>query len=159
MSEWQPIETAPRDGTWVLLCGGQTTEDDYNDEGVRKLRPVVAFWEAPRWDGDEGHWNFCYWDGDWGTGYDSPTHWMLLPPMPAKAPMTTRRVDGAKNEAVTIPIDLAELILRALESCQTEEFGDASLGQVFDDELTTDAYLRLHAAMREYAPPPPQEPA
>lgn len=79
---WQPIETAPKDGTWVLLCGGETTEDDYLGDGVLIKRPVVAFWDNEGGLLDDGAWYFCYWDGDWRDGYDNPTHWMPLPEPP-----------------------------------------------------------------------------
>lgn len=87
MTQWQPIETAPLDGTWVLICGGQTDEDDYMDEGVLVQRPVVAFFDPEKvdWsteDHQEGCWLFCFWDGSWRTGYDNPTHWMTLPEAP-----------------------------------------------------------------------------
>ena len=90
--KWQPIETAPKDGTWVLLIGGKTDEDDgsYKKARVNKARPVVAFYVEGRiyWDGpnliyqDEPYWAFSFWNGDWRSGYDNPTHWMPLPTPP-----------------------------------------------------------------------------
>ena len=76
-SKWQPIETAPKDGTWVWLCGGKTTEDDYYREGVFMERPVSAFWKIDK-HGDEHYWAFCFWDGEWREGYENPTHWKPL---------------------------------------------------------------------------------
>jgi len=84
MSDWRPIETAPRDGTWVMLSGGETTEGDYPDElGEERKRPVIAKWERDLDDRfiDDG-WVFCYWDGDWRDGYLHPTHWRPLPNPP-----------------------------------------------------------------------------
>lgn len=55
---WQPIETAPKDGTWVLLydvC-------DYM---------VVAVWDYDGW-----------YDLAEDTAHYHPTHWMPLPPKP-----------------------------------------------------------------------------
>lgn len=69
-SQWQPIETAPKDGTPVLCV-------------VAGFQPAVA----------EYHENIGWWYGDddyppedWlicGDPYE-PTHWMPLPPDPAK---------------------------------------------------------------------------
>ncbi len=60
--EWQPIETAPIDGTSVLLCykGGKVSCGEYSD--ANDFFP--AFW-------------FTY-----GEGQCNPTHWMPLPPPP-----------------------------------------------------------------------------
>jgi hypothetical protein len=65
---WQPIESAPKDSTWVLLwqAGWQA--------------PLTGFWcedyygvpKAP-------HWVFC---NPWAFSRGQPTHWMPLPPPP-----------------------------------------------------------------------------
>ena len=73
MTEWQPIETAPKDGTEILLWGPYCE------------RPSPAKWYDGKW--------CAYWDGfrviesegDFGTDYrefDVPTHWMPLPDPP-----------------------------------------------------------------------------
>ena len=82
---WQDIETAPRDGTWILLCGGRTDEDFYlRDEPEAQSRIVSAFWLlSPRGDGDGEEWSVGFWDGSWRTGYENPTHWMPLPAPPS----------------------------------------------------------------------------
>jgi hypothetical protein len=71
--EWQPIETAPRDGTYILLAGdsGYTTTP---------LRVAVGRWDAeyrPR-----NPW--VTYDGSAFTDSGEPaTYWMPLPPSPA----------------------------------------------------------------------------
>jgi hypothetical protein len=71
LSEWQPIETAPRDGTRVLVFSISQWEDD---AGI-----YTAFWDAIM--------------EDWVVGFldlerhgclsdDEVTHWMPLPKAP-----------------------------------------------------------------------------
>lgn len=64
MSEWQPIETAPKDGTKVILCEADQPSD------------VCMGWFM------EGEWRDY---GDLGCNgmcnYE-PTHWMPLPIVP-----------------------------------------------------------------------------
>ena len=68
---WQPIETAPKDGTWILLAGdsGYTTTP---------FRVSVCQWSF-----DTYH---SFWRDHSGDGFlddgDEPTHWMPLPPVP-----------------------------------------------------------------------------
>ncbi len=77
MSEWQPIETAPKDGQHVLLA---ITEDGppglgYVSEG---------YYEE---DGDRGWYSA---NTHWTDSYDGslfPSHWMPLPKPPEAAPI------------------------------------------------------------------------
>ncbi|MBB5414043.1 hypothetical protein [Paraburkholderia atlantica] len=83
MSEWQPIDSAPKDGTVVdLWIGGEFAG-----------RRASCFWGKPEHDCGE-HGRYC--DSDWHDldegwvddmnmpldGYEPPTHWMHLPPPP-----------------------------------------------------------------------------
>lgn len=88
MSEWRPIGTAPKDGSFVLLCM----------PGERQ--PVMGYWEA---------WGWHYWTGEnvslegFGDGWGvvdrrfpepaGPTHWMPLPPLPGAAKDDTRTLN------------------------------------------------------------------
>ena len=67
---WQPIETAPKDGRWILLNGGKTTEAFRMEEDHLNFRPAVAHWAA-----EDCFWATAYWDSDWRDGYEAATHW------------------------------------------------------------------------------------
>lgn len=78
--EWQPIETAPKDGTEILLTNGKTVaEGQWCDEEpyIREYRDADGRWiDQQESDGFEG-WM------DWSGGMKpDPTHWMPLPPAP-----------------------------------------------------------------------------
>ncbi len=73
---WQPIETAPRDGTRVLI---------YQPNAPRQ-NVMEAYWAMPYEDAPEEQ---CWWntpDGISGRGYtilsEAVTHWQPLPPPP-----------------------------------------------------------------------------
>ncbi len=61
---WQPIETAPKDGTWVLTC-------DVSDFNLQRVL---------RWDTDTHSRNPTWRDHELFP--KTPTHWMPLPPVP-----------------------------------------------------------------------------
>ena len=66
---WRPIETAPKDGTYVLVFS--------NEDGVDKAYC------------DEGFW-FRMATAEYGNEFweiENPTHWQRLPP-PPKPPVT-----------------------------------------------------------------------
>ena len=86
MSEWQPIETAPRDDTWVLLSGGTVDWAEYAF-GITCPPVVVACRRSEEW-------IVSLADGGYKlTRYGSPTHWMPLPATPSSkdAPIQIRR--------------------------------------------------------------------
>jgi hypothetical protein len=61
MSAWQPIETAPKDGTRVrLLCPEGEDTGSYDDYTEREWASIPGEWST-----------------DFGNG--EPTHWMPLP--------------------------------------------------------------------------------
>lgn len=71
-SGWQPIETAPKDGTWVLLSGGLI---DYGwEHGATKPSSVVG-----QWNDDASCWQFAWYDGGYYGEYENPTKWQPLP--------------------------------------------------------------------------------
>lgn len=65
MATWQPIESAPRDGTNILAWDGLCIESVSYDE-------CLQLW-VTSWAGDE----------EYGQGFP-PTHWMPLPAPPAE---------------------------------------------------------------------------
>lgn len=82
---WQPIETAPKDGTWILLAGGECDEE--GPEGDQSNRIVSGQWtnylngETTEW-----HWQFAWYDGGYSGEYIKPTLWMPIPELPDANP-------------------------------------------------------------------------
>ncbi len=72
--DWQPIETAPKDGTPMLLWG----IDDCN-QGPKVWLGCwsTGCWYGPAWVGYEHRSD---------TEYLKPTHWMKLPEPPESTP-------------------------------------------------------------------------
>lgn len=93
--DWQPIETAPKDGTNILLYAPAAV---YQGKAVTE-RLTYGHWEEPehgKYLGDCGGECRCpeydeapppYWYSDDGgfTEEYPPTHWMPLPKPPAKS--------------------------------------------------------------------------
>lgn len=71
MSEWQPIETAPRDGTAILVCA-QSDHDEWNF--------MAVFWCIP--DCHQRGWAVISHGFREFSCFVSPTHWMPLPAAP-----------------------------------------------------------------------------
>ena len=105
MSEWRPIETAPKDRA-TLLVWHDHDSDPYWDERPYKCTPYGAWAEGNGYEKTPGLylavWGGGYWDDesgegwgpvtqmpDWWFKHDSeyeqplaPTHWMPLPEPP-----------------------------------------------------------------------------
>jgi hypothetical protein len=77
MTEWQPIETAPKDGTQILVCGTYSSDI-----------AIVRFREHDRdWRCVSDGFDVIESQSDFGTEYRSfavPTHWMPLPSLPGE---------------------------------------------------------------------------
>lgn len=110
MMMWQPIETAPRDATAILVmrdiwpgaksgrakeCNGRNTY-------------VAAWWPDER--GGQGAW-ICYMDAALDPECPvEPTHWMPLPDAPSAqpAPMAVAYLDIGANGYMDIGTDLTD---------------------------------------------------
>lgn len=74
-ASWQPIETAPKEGLFIVT-GGAISDDLYRDDASYHMVIVKAQ--------DEGHVSYyevndtCY----YSVWVEDPTHWMPLPPLP-----------------------------------------------------------------------------
>ncbi len=71
LREWRPIETAPKDGTEIILTGRYSRTAGpaiHNREYV--MRVTTGYWSANRWQTG----NFGMWE--------EPTHWKPLPEPP-----------------------------------------------------------------------------
>lgn len=90
MADWQPIETAPKDGTEILV-----TWQRFNKEDPRELlapEVTIAYWTG-LWGPGSETWHGrgpTRWDGNWEAAElthrmfaaAGPTHWMPLPEPP-----------------------------------------------------------------------------
>jgi hypothetical protein len=74
MTDWQPIETAPKQK--VILLWALTDTDTGN------WKMAAGYW-MPGYGDEPGEWT---WDGHRLKSYDAqPTHWMPLPEPPTSA--------------------------------------------------------------------------
>lgn len=72
-NDWQPIETAPKDGEWVLLFSPDSIEPQ-------------SF--VGQWRDDDNPWGGSWWSDYPDAAYpidSDPSHWMPLPPSPNQA--------------------------------------------------------------------------
>jgi hypothetical protein len=79
MSEWQPIETAPKDGTTILLW----LRERQNSGGRRTAYPVIDDLRVGHWVITDGYGRWRYLTNGYAYGQDNTfTHWMPLPEPP-----------------------------------------------------------------------------
>ncbi len=83
---WKPIETAPKDGSSVLLCWA-VNADGKRIDWTKDLKTAQVFVQVAAWWEDENEG-----EGSWTVYCDlirepllhfNPTHWMPLPEPPA----------------------------------------------------------------------------
>jgi hypothetical protein len=73
MTEWQPIETAPRDGTPVVLLWGSGSIHSGHFAHTQHYENGKLTREAEHWTGNP-----------WFSTGSTPTHWMPRPPEPVE---------------------------------------------------------------------------
>jgi hypothetical protein len=81
-THWQLIETAPKDGTWILVWGHKVVDADKEPIGL--ARWVKSSWDSWQDDGPRKRVLVTTDDSGWECDdhlYD-PTHWMRLPSPP-----------------------------------------------------------------------------
>jgi hypothetical protein len=87
VSDWQPIKTAPKDGTKVLLIFGNEVDDE----------PSAAL---AMWDANDG-WLDSFSGRSVTDGFfTDPTHWMPLPPPPLKSALADNQLTTSTGDQV-----------------------------------------------------------
>lgn len=76
MMKWEPIDTAPTDGTYVLLADADhvTIGRYHSDVGKTLIAAEKPYWEPY----DHSYWDRLELDESWFQ----PTHWAPLPKPP-----------------------------------------------------------------------------
>ena len=69
----KPIETAPRDGTSILVFGGTVNSELGDWEGTKNTGCVVMY--------NQGKWDVFYTEY-YSLDIEGPTHWCELPEVP-----------------------------------------------------------------------------
>ncbi len=85
MSEWKTMESAPKDGTWIMVTGTKYDNNDVPAYGfTRWVVEIVETWEraGPKTqklvERDDSHWDYA------APCELIPTHWQELPAPPPK---------------------------------------------------------------------------
>ncbi len=71
MTEWQPIETAPKDGQYVLLYGPNLSRRPHGQVVAAYFEYQIEYWHV-----EDGKF------GPYPLRGPAPTHWMPLPEPP-----------------------------------------------------------------------------
>ena len=82
MAEWQPIETAPRDGTWFVIC--RAGEPELCEAGCFKQLMWSSYTEAHSGLYRKVERSISDWQGF--NNFHRATHWAPLPPVPDAKP-------------------------------------------------------------------------
>ena len=78
--EWKPIETAPRDGTRIIVYSTYSTESGVGG-GMDGPWVGEVFWQDGWYNEDKSGWMIANCDEEYGC-FVVATHWMPLPPPP-----------------------------------------------------------------------------
>lgn len=90
--DWQPIETAPKDGTAILIWqpSHERHDDKHRGGNYDDNRYAIGYWRTDQ-DPSRG----CEWMwGNRNAAFVTPTHWMPLPAPPSSPANDKDKVDG-----------------------------------------------------------------
>lgn len=82
MTEWKPIETAPKDGRTLLCCGIAFGDWGYTSDEIAVY--FVSWYRYKNIDmksPEGGKWQVLQPVGRYWNGFE-PTHWLEIPPLP-----------------------------------------------------------------------------
>lgn len=90
MSEWLPIETAPKDGTAILVCNAESNGYGHSHAVVMWIEDEDTYvaerpnGETGGWAMDDGHdwFDYRHYTRGLRRNLAEPTHWMPLPELP-----------------------------------------------------------------------------
>lgn len=109
MSEWKPFETAPKDGTPILVYS-RGIVDLMTREVLHEPEMVVVRWAEEPWEQVGGYWALIQsgsyaWDDE--AHFATATHWRPLPTPPDVQPLETdppycRVAERTEGQWVTI---------------------------------------------------------
>ena len=93
-NQWQPIETAPKDGTHILVCEAPTEND--GDFGLFVQR--ASWWSDGPDDPDPEGWVvYCSLVKEPRVFFE-PTHWMPIPPFSSASAQSDSPAESASPE-------------------------------------------------------------
>lgn len=101
--QWQPIESAPKDGSKIILAKFGFINDT-GDAKIDSPEWYERIWDNTRrkyafWWSASGFWSdrFSNWnDGVEPSGFNNPTHWMPQPPIPSPPSKRDVEAEGGK---------------------------------------------------------------
>ena len=93
MTDWLPIESAPRDGSEIVGCYFK----DWGDGNVSRYGPWTVAWDGHRWRSSWDGSHVIEYMSDFGTEYKEPdldpNLWQPLPASPDGKPVVKEKVD------------------------------------------------------------------
>ena len=90
MSEWQPIETAPKDGSYVLVFIPESIQSTAAPKPLIEMaRWVTESWDHWEPDGRDKMFRVSEDCSHW-SNYEPATHWMPLPDPPVTSESTPK---------------------------------------------------------------------
>jgi hypothetical protein len=76
---WKPINSAPTDGSFILIRGGSMEIQSYEDDDVQWLKAPMVVARFIKKEFSLTFWEMAIYDGYCSLEYENPTEWRELP--------------------------------------------------------------------------------